>query len=97
MAQNTTLTPDQVIEMAKKHTAVADDITSQQRMLDGNIQNLASANSGALITKLVNVHTDWNGSTTKIVENLRTMATTLESVAQQLRTEDEQSANAVTG
>ncbi|WP_394617267.1 WXG100 family type VII secretion target [Lentzea sp. JNUCC 0626] len=95
MAQNTRLTPEDVIAMANKHTAVADDISSQQRLLDGNIQNLVSTNQGALMTKLTSVHADWNTSTTDIVTNLRTMATTLQSVAQRLRTEDEQNAQAV--
>lgn len=96
MAQNTKLTPQDVIEMSKKHTALADEITSQQSKLNGDIQTLTGSNHGALMTKLTTVHGDWNTSTTGIVNNLREMADTLASVAQRLKDEDEQNASSVT-
>ncbi len=95
MSQPTQLTPADVTAMANKHTAVADDIAAQQRTLAGHIQTLTSTNTGAMMTKLVTVHGDWNTSTTDIVNNLRTMATTLTSVAQNLQSEDEQNASHV--
>ena len=92
MSQPTQLTPSDVTAMANKHTAVADDIAAQQRTLAGHIQTLTTTNTGAMMTKLVAVHGDWNTSTTDIVNNLREMATTLSSVAQNLQSEDEQNA-----
>lgn len=96
MAQNTKLTPQDVIDMSKKHTALADEIANQQNKLNGDIQTLTSSNHGALMTKLSTVHGEWNTSTTGIVNNLREMASTLASVAQRLKDEDEQNASGVT-
>jgi hypothetical protein len=76
--------------MAQKHNQVADNITSQQKTLSANIQNLTTVNQGAMMTKLVSVHDAWDGDTTQIVTSLHDMANTLESVAQQLEAQDQE-------
>ncbi|MFD8500448.1 WXG100 family type VII secretion target [Amycolatopsis sp. NPDC059657] len=93
MSDQTTLTPADVSAMAKRHTSTAESISNQQKTLDGNIQTLTSINKGAMMTKLTSVHTDWNTNTTKIVDTLREMATTLDSVAQRLQSQDEESSS----
>ena len=86
---NTKLTPAEVQAVAKKHRNCADDITSQQRTLAGHISTLTSVNSGRMMQKLTEVHHEWDRLTKDIVTNLTTMATTLDSVAQNLQSEDE--------
>lgn len=86
---NTKLTPADVSAMATKHRTCADDITSQQRTLTGHINTLTSVNSGRMMQKLIQVHQEWDRLTKDIVTNLTTMATTLDSVAQNLQSEDE--------
>lgn len=89
---NTKLTPAEVSAMAQKHRTCADDITSQQRTLTGHISTLTSVNSGRMMQRLLEVHHEWDRLTKDIVTNLTTMATTLDSVAQNLQSEDESGA-----
>lgn len=95
MGNNTTLTPDNVRSVARDHTNAADEITSDQRTLAGNIQTLVTTNRGAMMTKLTTVHGEWDKSTTDIVTNLRTMATTLSGVATSLESQDSENASNV--
>lgn len=90
MAGTTQLTPADVTAMANKHTALADDITAQQKTLAGHVQTLVTVNQGAMMTKLTSVHADWDNSTAQIVNNLRDMANTLNSVAQNLQAQDQE-------
>lgn len=90
---NTKLTPAAVSAMASKHRSCADDITSQQRTLTGHISTLTSVNSGRMMQRLLEVHQEWNRLTADIVGNLTQMATTLDSVAQNLQSEDESNAS----
>ena len=92
---NTKLTPEEVAQVGRKHDAVATDVTGLQRTLDGNIQTLTTVNSGAMMTKLAQVHQDWNQTTTDIINQLHTMAQTLTSVSEQLRSEDERNASGI--
>src|SRR5690242_20670741 len=94
-SNTTKLTPEEVSQVGRKHDAVATDVTGLQRTLDGNIQTLTTVNSGAMMTKLAQVHQDWNQTTTDIVNQLHTMAQTLTSVAERLRSKDEQGAAGV--
>jgi WXG100 family type VII secretion target len=89
---NTKLTPAEVSSMATKHRNCADDITSQQRTLTGHISTLTSVNSGRMMQRLLEVHQEWDRLTKDIVTNLTTMATTLDSVATNLQSEDESGA-----
>lgn len=93
---NTKLTPSEVSAMAGRHRTCADDITNQQRSLTGHISTLTSVNSGRMMQRLLEVHQEWDRLTRDIVTNLTTMATTLDSVAQDLRTQDEDNASGVT-
>ena len=93
---NTKLTPSEVTAMAGRHRTCADDITSQQRSLTGHISTLTSVNSGRMMQRLLEVHQEWDRLTKDIVTNLTTMATTLDSVAQDLRSQDEDNAGTVT-
>jgi uncharacterized protein YukE len=92
---NTKLTPADVSAMAGKHRAVAEEITGQQRTLTGHISTLTSVNSGRMMQRLLEVHQEWDRLTKDIVTNLTTMATTLDSVAQNLQSEDEAGASGV--
>jgi WXG100 family type VII secretion target len=92
---NTKLTPAEVSAMAGKHRTCADDITSQQRTLTSHISTLTTVNSGRMMQRLLEVHQEWNRLTTDIVTNLTTMATTLDSVAKNLQSEDETNASNV--
>ena len=92
---NTKLTPAEVRAMAGKHRACGEDITSQQRTLTSHISTLTTVNSGRMMQRLLEVHQEWNRLTTDIVTNLTTMATTLDSVAQNLQSEDESNASQV--
>lgn len=86
---NTKLTPAEVSATAGRHRTVADDITSQQRDLSNHISTLTTTNQGQMMRRLVDVHEEWNRLTTNIVENLQTMARTLDSAAQNLQSRDE--------
>lgn len=90
---DTKLTPAVVRAMATKHRACADDITGKQRVLAGNITTLTTVNSGRMMQRLVEVHQEWDRLTKDIVTNLTTMATTLDSAAQNLQAEDERNAS----
>ncbi|MEO6089903.1 MAG: WXG100 family type VII secretion target [Umezawaea sp.] len=92
---NTTLTPAQVSAMAGRHRTCADDITSQQRTLTTQISTLTTVNSGRMMQRLQEVHQEWDRLTTDIVSNLTQMATTLDSAAQNLQSEDEANASSI--
>jgi WXG100 family type VII secretion target len=85
----TRLTPQQVIEIANKHTQEADRITSEQSTLRSNVATLTSINSGAMIQKLITVHEEWDSKTKEIVTTLNEMATTLNRAANTLQSTDE--------
>ncbi|MFC3895275.1 WXG100 family type VII secretion target [Lentzea rhizosphaerae] len=85
----TRLTPQQVIEIANKHSQEAERITSEQRTLQNNINTLTSINSGAMIQKLITVHQEWDAKTKEIVSTLNEMATTLSRAANTLQSTDE--------
>jgi WXG100 family type VII secretion target len=85
----TRLTPQQVIEIANKHSQEADRITTEQRTLANNINTLTSINSGAMIQKLITVHQEWDSKTKEIVSTLNEMATTLSRAANTLQSTDE--------
>ena len=92
---NTKLTPSEVSAMAGRHRTCADDITAQQRSLTGHISTLTSVNSGRMMKRLLEVHQEWDRLTNDIVSNLQTMAKTLDSVSESLRSEDEAGASTV--
>lgn len=92
---NTKLTPAEVSAMAGRHRTCADDITGQQRDLTNHISTLTSTNQGRMMQRLIEVHQDWDRLTANIVENLQTMARTLDSAAQQLQSQDEGNAGGV--
>lgn len=85
----TRLTPQQVIEIANKHSQEADRITTEQQQLANNVATLTSINSGAMIQKLITVHQEWDSKTKEIVSTLNEMATTLNRAANTLQTTDE--------
>ena len=85
----TRLTPQQVIEIANKHSQEADRITTEQQTLQSNINTLTSINSGAMIQKLITVHQEWDAKTKEIVSTLNEMATTLSRAANTLQSTDE--------
>ncbi|PWK85546.1 WXG100 family type VII secretion target [Lentzea atacamensis] len=85
----TRLTPQQVIEIANKHSQEADRITSEQQQLRSNVATLTSINSGAMIQKLITVHQEWDTKTSEIVTTLGEMATTLNRAANTLQAQDE--------
>ncbi|GAA3440162.1 WXG100 family type VII secretion target [Kutzneria kofuensis] len=96
MAGNTTqLTPNDVTDIANKHLNLANEITSDQRTLSSNIQNMTSVNKGAMMTALTPVYEDWNAKMTDIVQQLHTMATNLRTVANDLQAHDESNAAGV--
>jgi WXG100 family type VII secretion target len=85
----TLLTPEQVRQVANQHKQQAEQITSEQTRLRGNISTLTSVNTGAMINKLITVHEEWDSKTRQIVQNLTEMATTLNNAADRLQAQDE--------
>jgi WXG100 family type VII secretion target len=95
MAGTTKLTPEQVRSVAKAHTQLADQITADQKTVSQQVQNAQSANLGAMVNKLVSVHSDWDSKMTDVVGQLTTMAGVLNSTANDLENQDTQNASGV--
>jgi hypothetical protein len=89
MAQTTQIDPEVFNKVIQGHQDVHQFITQQQGRIANEVADAQTHSSGAMISSLVNVHTDWNTKMDDVLSNLEQMIGDLTTTRDKLFAQDD--------